>query len=332
MRLIALSFVIFIAALPPLGCGGGDDDDSGGDAEADDDASPDDDAADDDTVADDDSVDDDAVDDDADDDTDDDDTGECIPLFPDVLLAAHRGGSLHAPENTIPSYEDAFERGADIVEMDVRDTADGEYVIMHDDTVDRTTDGTGLVSDMTLAEIKALTVTDWMYGGAYPDLRVPTFEEALEVVRDHGGQAYLDMKTDLAAGAIEVVIDMGMEEDCFVYSSNWNKLNDVRATSADVRIQPPTASVSETQAIIDFFDPDPEHIELSDGGLTAPNIALIQTTGATISMDALGVRDILAALGYKEAWYQMMEMGVQIIQTDLIESLVEYRDSLCAEE
>jgi len=81
------------------------------------------------------------------------------------IVVAHRGASIEQPENTIEAFEAAIDAGADSVEFDVRMTADGHAVVMHDPDVSRTTDGTGLVSEMTLEEIRALGV--------------PTVEDAL---------------------------------------------------------------------------------------------------------------------------------------------------------
>jgi glycerophosphoryl diester phosphodiesterase len=84
---------------------------------------------------------------------------------PKPLVVAHRGASIEQPENTIEAFEAAIDAGADAVEFDVRMTADGHAVVMHDPDVSRTTDGTGLVSEMTLEEIRKLAV--------------PTLEETL---------------------------------------------------------------------------------------------------------------------------------------------------------
>lgn len=293
----------------------------------DDDDDDDNDAADDD----DDDDDNDTSGDDDDDDSDDDDGPE--PLFPNVLVAAHRGVTLSAPENTILGIEKAFEFDADIVEMDVRNTLDGYYVLMHDDTVDRTTNGSGRVEDMTLEQIKALTIKTTLYPWLTDPIFVPTFAEALAVIEAHAGQAYVDMKTGEPEGAVQVIVDLGLEQLCFVYASSLDKLDRVRSVSGQVRIQPPSDSVTRTQELIDYFDPDPEHIELAgEAGFSPENIELIKTIDATISMDALGVRDTLALLGKKEAWLEMMEGGVDIIQTDYPAALVEYRDSFFVPE
>jgi glycerophosphoryl diester phosphodiesterase len=91
------------------------------------------------------------------------------------LVVAHRGDSVHEAENTIPAFESAISAGADVVEFDVRMTADDVAVVMHDPDVSRTTDGAGLVRDLHLVEIKRLRIRS-ADGG---ETEVPTLEEAL---------------------------------------------------------------------------------------------------------------------------------------------------------
>src|SRR5262249_841934 len=79
----------------------------------------------------------------------------------EILVVGHRGTRVHAPENTIPAFLKAIELGADLLEMDVRETRDGVLVIMHDADVARTTDGSGAVSGHTLAELKQLDAGSW---------------------------------------------------------------------------------------------------------------------------------------------------------------------------
>jgi len=88
-------------------------------------------------------------------------------------IIAHRGASAHAPENTIAAFQLALEQGADGIELDVMLSKDGHLVVIHDNTVDRTTDGKGAVRDMTLEELKSLDA-----GGGQ---RIPTLEEVLEL-------------------------------------------------------------------------------------------------------------------------------------------------------
>ena len=92
------------------------------------------------------------------------------------LVVAHRGASGLAPENTLVAFRKGLEVGADAFELDVRLTADGQAVVMHDRKVERTTTGRGLVGSLTLEELKSLDAGSW-YGAEFAGERVPTLEE-----------------------------------------------------------------------------------------------------------------------------------------------------------
>jgi len=95
-----------------------------------------------------------------------------------MQVVAHRGGPAAAPENTLAAFRGAIELGVDWLEFDVQMTQDGALVVLHDETVDRTTDGTGAVSDLTLDEIRALDAGDGE--------QVPTFQDVLELAKASG--------------------------------------------------------------------------------------------------------------------------------------------------
>lgn len=96
-----------------------------------------------------------------------------------IWVAAHRADCLYAPENSIEALQHALFFGADIIETDVRLTKDGQLVIMHDYTVDRMTNGSGTISEMTLEEIKKLNLkTNW---GGQTNQKVPTLEEFIDL-------------------------------------------------------------------------------------------------------------------------------------------------------
>lgn len=96
-----------------------------------------------------------------------------------VYVAAHRGWSEKYPENTMLAFEKAVQLGVDQIETDVRMTKDGAIVIMHDDKVDRTTNGSGRVDSFTLEELRELDAGSWK-GEEFAGLKVPTFEEFLD--------------------------------------------------------------------------------------------------------------------------------------------------------
>jgi glycerophosphoryl diester phosphodiesterase len=117
-----------------------------------------------------------------------------LPTGAPVIAVGHRGAVKFAPENTLAAFDAAIAMGARVVEMDVRMTADGHFIIMHDARVDRTTDGRGAVAKMTLAEIKSLDAGSW-FAPEFAGERVPTLREALRHVK---GRAAVDI--DFKAG------------------------------------------------------------------------------------------------------------------------------------
>ncbi len=96
------------------------------------------------------------------------------------VLLAHRGLVRHAPENTLPAFAAAIELGL-AIELDVYQTSDGHLVVIHDETVDRTTDGQGTISEMTLSEVRQLDAGSW-YDPVYAGLKVPLLKEVFELM------------------------------------------------------------------------------------------------------------------------------------------------------
>jgi glycerophosphoryl diester phosphodiesterase len=105
---------------------------------------------------------------------------EPLPFKPELI--AHRGGPAYAPENTLAAFRNAIDIGVDRLEMDVQMTRDGALVIIHDETVDRTTNGNGPVAGLTLAELRALDAGNGE--------KIPTFEEVIALAKA-GGVALL---------------------------------------------------------------------------------------------------------------------------------------------
>ncbi len=104
-----------------------------------------------------------------------------LDSFPRPILLAHRGDSLHAPENTLPAFSSALQKGADGVELDVKLTADGHVVVLHDSNVERTTDGAGRISSLTLENVRKLDAGSW-FSPAFKGTRIPLLDEVLEIV------------------------------------------------------------------------------------------------------------------------------------------------------
>ena len=99
-----------------------------------------------------------------------------------TLILAHRGACGYAPENTMEAFELAAKMGADGIELDVHFTSDGEVVICHDEKINRTSNGQGLVTDYTLAELKAMDFGYHFYGEQRKGVKIPTLDEVYELV------------------------------------------------------------------------------------------------------------------------------------------------------
>lgn len=108
-------------------------------------------------------------------------TSEMLAQIPRPAIIAHRGASNYAPENTLASFELALRQGADAIELDAKLTADGHVVVIHDQTVDRTTEGSGRVKEMTLAMLRKLDAGSH-FDIAFQGEPIPTLEEVFKAV------------------------------------------------------------------------------------------------------------------------------------------------------
>ena len=99
-------------------------------------------------------------------------------------ICAHRGASTTHPENTVAALKEAIRLGVHMIEFDVALTKDKKLVLMHDSTLDRTTNGSGAVSDFTLAQLKELDAGSFK-GEQFKDIRIPTLQEALDLMPEN---------------------------------------------------------------------------------------------------------------------------------------------------
>ena len=137
-------------------------------------------------------------------------------------IFAHRGASAYAPENTVEAFALAMEQGADGIELDVQMTKDGQVVVIHDETIDRVSDGTGAVRDYTLEELKKFHFSNHMEN--YENAVIPTLKEVLDLIKSSNMLLNIELKTgiywypNLEEKTMELVKEAGME-DRVIYSS-----------------------------------------------------------------------------------------------------------------
>src|SRR5579863_5410194 len=124
-----------------------------------------------------------------------------LPIAAQIVAISHRGEHLERPENTVPAFIEAIRVGADFIEVDVQTTADGKLVLSHDSTVDRCTNGTGPVHNLTFEQIERLDAgvkTSREFAGT----RIPTFDDVLKLAHGRIG-VYVDLKNATAQAIVD---------------------------------------------------------------------------------------------------------------------------------
>ncbi|MFP4212399.1 MAG: glycerophosphodiester phosphodiesterase [Alkalispirochaeta sp.] len=168
-----------------------------------------------------------------------------IPVEPRsyIFVQAHRGSTTDYPELTLAAFDAALEAGVDRIEMDLAITADDEVVLMHDISVDRTTDGSGRVESFTLEELKQLDAGSW-HSERFADERVPTLREVIEIV-DGRAELNLEVKTKRRSGllvnriieeTVSLVEEMGAEDQVLYSSFEVDALLEVRERDPEARL------------------------------------------------------------------------------------------------
>jgi len=148
-------------------------------------------------------------------------------------VVAHRGGYALAPENTLSAFR-ACASHAEWIEFDVRATADGQLVVMHDTTVDRTTDGTGSVASMTLAQLRTLDA-GIKFSPAFIAEPIPTLAEALQAIPP-GVRPIIDRKTGDVDAIIDTIIACSAEATVLMASADVSFLNAARSRDAQIAL------------------------------------------------------------------------------------------------
>lgn len=234
-----------------------------------------------------------------------------------IAVIAHRAGRALSPENTLAAIREAISLGVDYVELDIRATKDGQLVIMHDGSVDRTTNGHGAVKELTLEQIRALDAGS-KFDAKYADEKVPTFEEVLKLCK---GKVcvYVDHKEAPTEQVFAMIKRFGMEKNVVVYNGprdliEWKKI------APQIPVMPSLPSIYRRPGgIADFEKLLPA--EVLDGNIVEWTKELVDQShaaGVKVYVDNLGPND--NPDGFRKA----IKMGVDGIQTDHPDQLIDY--------
>jgi glycerophosphoryl diester phosphodiesterase len=230
-----------------------------------------------------------------------------------IMVIAHRGEHMHHPENTLAALSAAIDIGADYVELDVRTTADGKLVLMHDSTVDRTTNGKGAVSDLTLEQIRALDA-GIKSAPEFAGTRVPTFDEALKLA--HGKiKIYVDTKKADAQLLVDTIVRHEMQDQVVIYDNPFF-LHDVERILPALKVMPEAESADVCKLEVQGLKPSVIAFEASD--FKPDVIACAKEAKALIFVDRLWEADTPGD------WQKAIDMGADAIQTNYPAELVAY--------
>lgn len=231
-----------------------------------------------------------------------------------ILVVAHRGGHELAPENSIASIDEAIAKGAHILELDVRQTLDGELVMIHDRTLDRTTTGQGAVDSLTWAELRELKL---LHKGDTTDYHLITLKEALLRAKDQI-LVDLDYKVgthEAAKRVYELVEELGMEEQVLFFLYDYTEMPTLHALNPNIRIMPRARTSEDLNNIIKLGLTDIIHIDESFSG--HPALDSLRKKNIRIWANTLGKRDSAARVNpgnYSEFFAHLPQ--VNIVQTD----------------
>jgi glycerophosphoryl diester phosphodiesterase len=222
------------------------------------------------------------------------------------FLVAHRGAHLSAPENSLEAIREAARLGASYAEVDVRVTWDDAIVLMHDSSIDRTTDGDGPVADLPLAALRAHRLL--RRDGTRSGERIPTFAESLEAAKDAGIGLYVDVKTvspDRLARALEGV-DPAL---VLVYQDEADWLERFHALAPTVPLLPECGSVGEIREAARRYGA--RAFASGVGRFEPAQAAVAHELGGVMIVDALGEDD-----GLVERAASVLRSGADAVQTD----------------
>lgn len=255
----------------------------------------------------------------------------------DVLVIAHRACWKGNAENSLASLESCKRMGVGIVELDVRTTADGVLVLMHDETVDRTTNGRGKVADMTLAQIRALRLRSEMGGAGsrVTDWQVPTFEEALDAAR---GSLMINIDPKAVSWPVvrQVLADKGMIDHALIKVYSTEAETPEQQIFHEAAFMPIVAQQRIPQGIgrvigrYQKYNPVAYEIVFTEDAYLRHAVTAAAPRGYRIWVNTLlpshsaGRVDADAVRNPDRHWGFLIDQGANMIQTDAPQELMQY--------
>lgn len=199
-----------------------------------------------------------------------------------VSITAHRGDSLDAPENTLPAVIHAVDNMADYVEMDIRETKDGVMVLLHDESLSRTTGDMRNIEEITYAELCTLDAGSWFHKD-YAGTQIPTFEEILIYCKNKDIKLNVELKYSkqnptLSTDVISMIRAYDMENQCIISSTSTRILLEVKELDSNI----PTGKIIYYDYINTFDDSYADFYSMRSTFITRSKVNLIHENGKEI--------------------------------------------------
>ena len=229
-----------------------------------------------------------------------------------LVVIAHRGNHVNFPENTLASYKAAITAGADYVEVDLRTTKDGHLVVLHDSKVDRTTNGLGKISDMTLEEVEKLRV----FNQNRKPHRIPEFREVLQVCKGKIN-IYLDFKEADVAQTWKQIEAAGMEHHIVVYLNKKEQYAEWEKIAPHVPLMTSLPDEMMNEDGLKLFLKEMK-ISVLDNLSDPKLVKLANELGVSVWLDVQSPKEGAVS------WNEALKKGVNGLQTDKPAELVEY--------
>jgi glycerophosphoryl diester phosphodiesterase len=226
------------------------------------------------------------------------------------IICAHRGNSVYCPENTLAAIASAADLGIPMTEIDVRRTADGHIVLMHDETTDRTTDGSGRIAELSLEQIRGFDAGSWK-GPEFAGERVPTLAETLDLCSERRMFLCIEIKQKgIVPEVVELVQEAGMVEGAVIISFDFDTVVQLRQANPAIPAGWLTA------------DMDPSDVDAAISRVLSHDIPVISALHTCVTRDVVrrcrlrGVTLYVWTIDEVAEARRYAEMGVDVIASN----------------
>lgn len=239
-----------------------------------------------------------------------------------VGIISHRGAAAIAPENTLAAFRLAIEQGVDFIETDVQLTADGVPVLMHDPTLDRTTNGSGPVGAHTFEEVRALDAGGWFDAG-FAGETVPTLEEFLALLQPAPTRAFIELKGEWTPPEVASVMEL-LRENRLVYRVVLESF-EVPNLEMVQQIAPEFARMLLTRELT--YEVLATAVELRASAVGAREGLYLENPEFVGQIRRAGMGAVVYTLNADAQWQRAAELGLDFVITDDPVSLAEWRSN-----